>query len=380
MNIGSVPDGSFRTLVCRMAFASVRGMMFSLASSILAVTGSEEQFFAMRENELAALLGFRSRIFSEEYRRTLLERAEREAEYVEAHAIRPVYFTDPDYPALLLECEDAPLMIYMLGNAPLNDMYMLGVVGTRHATAYGVDFTRRLVSGLAEQCAGTVCIVSGLAFGIDVAAHRAALEAGLPTVAVVAHGLNTIYPAQHRSVAVDIIDHGGCLVTEYTSADAVHKGNFLARNRIVAGMCQALVVAESAERGGALVTARLASGYNREVFALPGRISDRWSQGCNRLIASNTAALIQDSSQLIDSLGWPRRTDVSQSSGTQPQLPFLTDEESRLLDYLNASPDSHLNDIAVSLDIPQGRLNGLLLELEFKNLILRKPGGFFSPA
>lgn len=353
-----------------MAFASVRGLLLPVASRLLDAIGSEENFFTMSSSELAAVSGFSNRIFADEYRAGLLERAAREYEYVLSRHIRMIYFTDEAYPKRLLQCDDAPMMLYGVGDCGLNSVLPLAIVGTRHATAYGVDFVTRLIRGLADRCSARVMIVSGLAFGIDIAAHRAALDCGLPTVAVVAHGLNTVYPAQHRQTAVDIVHHGGMMLTEYTSAAPVHKGNFLARNRIVAGMCDATVVAESARKGGALITARIAGAYSREVFALPGRVSDRWSEGCNHLIADNMAHLLTDADQLIEMMGWP----VS-DTGQEPSLfAELSPEEEHVRDWLAVHPDAHLNDIAVALDIPHGRLNGLLLEMEFKDIIICKPG------
>lgn len=357
--------------VSRMAFAMVRGLLRPVAEQMLERIGSEEAFFTMSESELAAVNGFNSRIFGNDYRASLVEKAKREAEYVDAHNISALYFRDYEYPHRLGQCDDAPLMLYGCGSSDLNDVLPVAIVGTRHATAYGVDFVNRIVEGLARRCHQKVLIVSGLAFGIDIAAHRAALDAGLSTVAVVAHGLNTLYPAQHRSTAADIIRNGGMLITEYTSADPVHKGNFLARNRIVAGLCDATVVAESARKGGALVTARIASEYNRDVFALPGRCGDVWSEGCNLLIRNHGAQLVTDADQLIESMGWA----VDEDELEQPSLfPELTEEERVLIEWLRLHPDSQLNDLAVTLDIAQGRLNGMLLELEFKGLVLRKPG------
>lgn len=370
----------FQTDIHRIALAMTRGLLPSLALQLVERTGSVANFFNMSESELSALLGFRNRIFSADYRRDILAKAEREAEYIHANNIVPLFYGDDDYPRALAECDDAPLLLYTLGGRAIGPATrMLSIVGTRHATPYGVDFVNRLVADIAAMCGNDICIVSGLAFGIDIAAHRAAIAAELPTIAVVAHGLNTIYPAQHRSDAVRIIDTGGMLMSEYTSTDAIHKGNFLARNRIVAGLSEALLVAESGEKGGAMVTARLAGAYSREVFALPGRISDRWSRGCNRMIAANAATLVESADDLIDALRWPR-TAAACAASAEPTLPLLSPEEQRMADYLTTHPDSHLNDLAVELDISPGRLNALLLELEFRNIVIRKPGGRFSLA
>lgn len=357
-------------LIYKMAFGSLRGLMLPVASRLLEVVGSEQHFFEMSSSELSAISGFSNRLFGDSHRAALLERARREFEFVASRQIDTLYFTDDHYPQRLTNCDDAPLMMYGCGNCDLNSVLPVAIVGTRHATAYGVDFVKRLVKRLAEKCRQRVLIVSGLAFGIDVAAHLVALDADLPTVAVVAHGLNTIYPAQHRSIAADIIRKGGMLLTEYASSEPVHKGNFLARNRIIAGMCDVTIVAESARKGGALVTARIAGAYNRDVFALPGRTTDKWSEGCNDLIADNAAHLITDADQLIEAMGWT----VAEIQEEPKLFEDLSDEEQRLIDWLTDHPDAHLNDIAVALNIAHGRLNGLLLELEFKDMVICKPG------
>ena len=249
------------TLVYRIAFASLRGINAVMARELMARLGSEEEFFRASRSQLAAIMGFRNRLMEPDYRHKMVEDARREADFISANSINAVYYTDESYPDLLANCDDAPLMLYSLGDADLSPRYSIAVVGTRHATPYGLDFTDRLVKGLAERVNGEVTVLSGLAYGVDVAAHKAAMRYGLPTIGVLAHGLNTIYPAVHRAVAADMVRQGGALVTDYRSIDAVHKGNFLARNRIVAGMSHCLIVVESARKGGAMVTAKIASGY-----------------------------------------------------------------------------------------------------------------------
>lgn len=359
----------------RLAFGSMAGVTLSTAERLLERCGGEANFFTMKESELSALAGFSNRMFSDAFREDILERARRELEYAEAHNIRLLYFRDPSYPANLLDCEDAPLLMFSLGQCDVNNCQTLGIVGTRHATPYGVSFVKRLVEEIAANVTRPVAIVSGLAYGIDIAAHRAALDNGLPTIAVVAHGLNTIYPAVHRQSAADIVRHGGAIMTEYFTGMAPHRGNFLARNRIVAGLSEGLFVAESARKGGALVTARIAGTYGRSVFALPGRISDCYSEGCNLIIARNQASLVTDPMQIIEDLGWETKPDDNVQQSLFPQL---TDDEIRVLTYLGDNPDMHISTMAVDLNIPHARLNAMLMEFEFKELILRKPGGLYA--
>lgn len=363
--------------VFRIAFASLRGLTLPSATQLLERCGSEENFFAMSERELCAISGFKNRMFSAEFREKLLERMRREAEFADAHGIHAVTFADDAYPQRMLDCDDAPLMIYTLGRCDLNAMHMIGIVGTRHATAYGVDFVNRFVADIAELSPEPVVIVSGLAYGIDIAAHHAAMKEGLPTVAVLAHGLNTIYPAAHRQAAVNIISRGGMLMTEYASSDTVSKASFLARNRIVAGMTEALIVAESAAKGGALVTARIAGAYGRDVFALPGRTSDQWSEGCNRLIARREAMLVDCAETFLDEMGWPRKVRADEQ---QALFADLTPDETVVLDALRKNPDRTIATLTAATGITHARMNATLLDLEFKGLVLRKPGGIYAPA
>lgn len=307
-------------------------------------------------------------------RRKAIDDATTEQQFVTSNSISTIYFTDDNYPQRLLECVDAPLMIYAIGDCNLNDARFISIVGTRHATIYGESFVDNLIADLASKIDGKLIIISGLAYGIDIAAHRAALKHGIPTIAVLAHGLNTMYPASHRSTAVEIAKTGGMLITEYRSVDQIHKGNFLARNRIVAGLCDCLIVAESAKRGGALVTARLASGYNREVMALPGRTSDKYSEGCNALIASNIAALVTSADDVISIMNWPTKM----TEGSQKELFVnLSPEEEAILEIMTMKGDVTINDLTSRIDMPVHRLMGLLIDMEFRSLIANIPGGLY---
>ena len=362
--------------VFRIAFASVRGLTRSIAAEILARCGSEEEFFSLPASRLSSLMQHSARIFDSAYRDSLLRQAEKEYDFVLCNNIRLTYFTDPGYPARLAEADDAPLMLYTLGDADLNPPAVIGIVGKRHMTPYGRDFTSALVSGLAATLAAPPLIVSGLAFGVDVEAHRAALSAGLPTAAVLAHGLNTIYPAQHRDVAARMVRSGGMLISDYRSCDPVHKGNFLARNRIVAALCDCIVVVESAAKGGALSTAAVAARYNRDIFALPGRCSDKYSAGCNNLIARNVAQLITSPDDLAAAMRWPLRAD-SQTPSQPALFPELSPVEQTILDAMSRRDDITLSELTVATGLPVGRLMAVMVDLEFKRLISPVPGGLY---
>lgn len=358
-------------LTYQVAFASVRGMNVTLAAEIVRRCGSVAAFMDMPQEQLQRIMESRQTIYTDDYRRQKLQQAAAECEFVADNDVRPLFFTDSGYPQRLLQCEDAPAMLYTRGDTDLNRGRMLSIVGTRHATNYGINFTRQLVGELADGVDNLV-IVSGLAYGIDVAAHRAALEAKVPTVAVMATGLSTVYPAEHRSVAMQMVRSGGMLMTEYRSRESVHKGNFVARNRIVAGMSEALLVVESAEKGGALITANLAHGYSRDVFALPGRHSDPYSSGCNRLIGAGVAQLVTSAAGIASAMRWPMRD----AAAPPPSLPIpLNDTEEQIVAFLaRTEQGADLSQISAHTGIGVGKLMSLLIDMEFRHLLLSLPG------
>lgn len=363
----------------RIAFSRIKGINRAIAERILERVNSEEIFFTLPARDLAARLPeLPSALAADSYRRSLLDTALTEIDFITRSRVRAIYFTDDTYPARLAECEDAPLLLYALGDTDLNASRIISIVGTRRATPYGISFVESLVSDLAVKLGPDTVIVSGLAYGIDVAAHRAALKAGLPTIGTLAHGLNTLYPAAHRSIAADMLHNRGMLLTEYASQDALHRGNFIARNRIVAGLADCVVVAESAERGGALATASLAMSYSRDVMALPGRISDTYSRGCNALIARNQAALITCADDLLSVMGWEALRAPDEA--VQPELPLLSPEEESIITYLHTNGEGTLNQMCVDLSIPVSRLMAILMSLEFGGHIITYPGGKYRPA
>ena len=362
----------------RIALAGVKGMNRLLAETLVELTGDVSAFFTLSQRELTELTGWNSTLFSEVERGKALLSATNEISFIRKNNITPLFFTDADYPQRLLECDDAPLMLYYKGNTSLQVPRVVSIVGTRHATPYGKNFVDTLVRDLADACPDTL-IVSGLAYGVDVAAHRAALRYGLPTVGVLAHGLNTIYPAQHRNTAVEMLGNGG-LLTEYTSSQATHRGFFLARNRIVAGLADAVVVVESGIKGGSLFTATIAGDYHRDVFALPGRVGDISSMGCNNLIRQNKAALLTCADDLIEAMGWGnRREQPSQTMLTVEREVDLTAEEQRIMQYLSLNGEGQINRMAVELDTPIATLSATLVELEFKGCVVAFPGGVYRP-
>ena len=364
-------DKGYTSLTWRIAFASLQGMGVDLARKLLDVVGSEEQFFGMSEKELRSLTRGRSKIYSDSYRRDVLQRAVQEEAFIHEHGINVSYFTDEDYPHRLIEAPDAPAMIYTLGRCDLESAHVISVVGTRHATQYGIRFCDTFIGELSQRLPDLV-VVSGLAYGIDIAAHRAALKHGVPTVAVLPRGLNRIYPATHRNDAIAIARRGGMLLTDYTSQDPVQKSNFLARNRIVAALSDCTVVVESAGSGGALVTASLAMSYDRDVMAVPGRCGDEFSAGCNKLIATNKAALITSADDLLAAMRWEG------ASARQPQqlalFPDLSKEEQAVVDVIRDHGEIHLNALADVLQQPVYKLMSTLVELDCRKVIVTLPG------
>lgn len=360
--------------VFQIAFSSIKGMSREVAESILAVVGSEERFFLLSEKELQECCRLSNKIFSESYRNGLLERAEHELAYIEDKGIDALYFTDDGYPVRFLTASDAPLLLYQKGTCDLNAKKVVAIVGTRHATGYGIGLCRELVHGLKALLGKEVVIVSGLAYGIDITAHTAALDAGLPTIAVMAHGLDMVYPAQHRSIAVDMVRGNGAVITEYPSNTRIHRSNFLARNRIVAALADCTVVVESAVKGGALVTANIASSYGRDVFAFPGRLTDEFSEGCNRLINKNVATLVSSAGDLADAMRWER---ISQAPKQQELFVNLTDDELHICNLLG-SKNMHINELGMVLGLPVHKLLSMLVDLEFKGVVMSVPGNKYE--
>lgn len=306
----------------------------------------------------------------------VLPRAEQELNFICDKRIQCLCINDTDYPLRLKECPDAPIALFFKGNADLNSRHILNIVGTRHCTEYGKDLCQRFIADLKEICPDTL-VVSGLAYGIDIQAHNKALEAGLQTVGVLAHGLDQIYPRMHRNTAESMLQQGG-LLTEFMSGTNADKINFVRRNRIVAGITDATIVVESANKGGALITAELAESYNRDVFAFPGRITDRYSEGCNNLIRKNKATLLQSAEDFVTFMGWQNNNPSNKKNSIQlPLFPELTSEEEKIVDCLMKADCKQINQISIETNIPINRISALLFSLEMKGIIKMLQGGSY---
>lgn len=310
-----------------------------------------------------------------------MRRAETELRFMEQHRIRALTLTSDDYPQRLTECPDAPIVLYYTGNADLNQEKIVSIVGTRRITTYGQDLVRRFMSELRGLCP-QVLIVSGLAYGVDINAHRQALENGYETVGVLAHGLDQIYPYRHRDTAAQMLNHGG-LLTEFMTQTNADKPNFVRRNRIVAGMADAVILVESAAKGGGLITAEIAQSYARSVFAFPGNVGQMYSEGCNNLIRDNGAGLISNADDFVKAMGWPTMKDMplwlmqSPHSAGSTQMPDLSQEEQQVVSLLQQTNDLQLNIITVKTGIPIGRLTALLFQLEMKGMVKPMAGGMY---
>ena len=307
-----------------------------------------------------------------------LQRAEEEYRYAEENSVQVLTLNDARYPQRLRECPDAPLVLYYKGVADLNQSRVISIVGTRFCTAYGQDLVRRFIIDLRTHCPHAL-IVSGLAYGIDVAAHRNALENGYETVAVLAHGLDTLYPSRHANTAKKMLYQGG-LLTEYPTHTNVDKGNFVRRNRIVAGISDATILVESAAHGGGLITTRIARDYSRDVFAFPGPVGAQFSEGCNNLIRDNGAALISSADDFVRAMGWEEDAlrAKAQKNGIERQLfPELTDEEKLVVEALQKHNDLQINVLSVQTNIAIGPLTAILFTLEMKGVVRPLSGGAY---
>lgn len=306
-----------------------------------------------------------------------VSKATEEFSFINKHNIKFYSLLDDDYPWLLSQIMDPPVVLFQLGDLNLNGEHNLSVVGTRRCTSYGVSFCNELVKDLGEYFQD-LKIISGLAYGIDAAAHQAALDSGIPTIAVVAHGLDMIYPSGNRSLARNIIKNGGAIISEYPSKSTPYAGRFLERNRIVAGLSQMTMIVESEIKGGAMSTANLAFHYNREVGALPGRKTDKTSSGCNHLIRNNKASLVSSAAELITTVGW-KPLDIAVENRQLNLFPELEGDALKIYEFLKFSNEPKtLDAIQQRTAINPAALMASLTELEFDGIIQRQPGGRYS--
>ncbi len=343
------------------------------AKKLIASCGSPSAIFDDKEGALLKIGGVGKRnIHSLKDPRFLYE-AEEEYRFIQKNSLRIVLCTDPDYPQYLRHCADGPILLFLKGNIDLENKRIISVVGTRHMTAYGRAFCERFIEEIAPL---DPVIVSGFAFGVDICIQLQAVKHGLQTIGCLAHGLNQVYPREHLRYVRAIEEKGG-FITEFWSTSRPERVNFLRRNRIIAGLSQATIVVESAERGGSLVTADIASSYDRDVFAVPGRSEDRYSAGCNNLIKQHKAQLISSAADLVYLLNW----DLKEPKTTAVQKQLFTEletDEKIIYDYLSSRGKQSMDTIAISCKMPVFKLSSTLLKMEMKGVVRPLPGKFFE--
>lgn len=366
-----------KEVVCRIALGSVRGLGLATIKSLITAMGSAQAVFENVNDVRPYLRGYASDILSQLGNRNIIKAAEEEVERAVKNKIDIIIDTDMAYPSRLRDCPDAPPLLFFRGNADLNAIRVVSIVGTRHATPYGRDLCHDFVRELSELCPGTL-IVSGLAYGIDIEAHRAALEAGLPTVAVLAHGFDRIYPPVHRPTAVQMLGNGG-LLTEYKTDTRPDRQNFVCRNRIIAGLADATVVVESALHGGALITASLANDYSRDCFAFPGRIGDEYSAGCNRFISENRAGLLLSASDFVKKMMWDVDMTPGKNRHVQRQLFVeLSPDEEKVVEALRSHGDLQLNALVLATSMPVNKLSPIMFNLEMNGVVRVLAGNVYQ--
>ncbi|MFC5282699.1 DNA-processing protein DprA [Pedobacter alpinus] len=352
-----------------IAITMVKGIGDITIKSLIGYCGSAEEVFNTKQSTLEKIPGVGPKIAKNIVTHSAFERAEQELKFVEKFKIQPLFFTDADYPKRLRNCNDSPVLVYFKGNANLNNQKVIAIVGTRKASNYGRAFCEKLIDGLKEH---QPIIISGLAYGIDVAAHKAALAYNQSTIGVLGHGLDRIYPALHRSVAEKMLESGG-LITEFPSLTNPDRQNFPKRNRIIAGMVDAVIVVEAAKKGGALITAEIANSYNRDVFALPGKIDDEFSEGCNFLIKTNRANLITCPKDIEYIMGWQLENTLKHKETPKLFVELNTDEK-LIFDIIKESSVLSIDDLQIKANMPQSKLAMLLLSLEMQSVIIALPG------
>ncbi len=359
----------------KVAFSFLTGLGSINARKVIAYSGGVEAFFREKKQNLLKVPGIGKNIIQKLDRDAALRDAESELKFIEGNAIKVAFYLDENFPQRLLNCPDSPMTLYYKGEIDFNASRVLSVVGTRNATEYGRENCDKLIKALASHAEKTV-IMSGLAYGIDISAHKAAMKYNLPTVAVVGHGFHMMYPAQHRKYAEEII-HSGGIISEFTSKSAIDPRHFVRRNRIVAGMADATVVIESARKGGSLTTAEIANSYNRDVFAYPGRTGDVYSQGCNHLIKTNQAHLIESIADLEYILGW--ENDESKKDAVQAKMFIeLSPEEELIVGLLKDKNKLGIDVLSLKSNLPMSKVSSLLLKMEFEGLIRALPGKIYS--
>jgi DNA processing protein len=356
-----------------LALLKVEGIGDVVAKKLLNHFPTAESIFKAKASKLSAIDGIGQVLIKNLKNKSIFELAKAELHFIAENDIKVLLYKDENYPNRLKHCIDGPILLFASGNIDFNNRKIISIVGTREITTYGTEFCKKLIEDLAPL---NPIIVSGFAYGVDIVAHKAAMDNNLQTIGVIAHGLNQVYPKVHKKYVGKMEENGGFL-TEFWSTSNPEKENFVKRNRIVAGMCEATIVIESAEKGGSLITANLANDYNRDVFAVPGRISDKFSQGCNNLIKTQRAHLLTSAADILYILNW--ELQPKEEKVIQKQL-FITleNDEQKLYDYLIKNGKQLLDVIALDCDLPVFKTASILLNMELKGVVRPLPGKLFE--
>ncbi len=347
------------------------------AKKLIAYCGGVEGVFKQSKSALLKIPGIGEVIANYIAKQKVLDKAKLEVDFVQKHNISTFFYLDSDYPNRLRHCDDGPIVLFVKGKEEIdfNHTKIISVVGTRNITDYGKEVCENIINNLVKRGHNPI-IVSGLAYGVDVCAHKAALKNNIPTIAVLGHGLDKMYPAVHRSVAKEIFKQGA-LITDFPSETQFDRNNFIKRNRIIAGLSDATIVVESAETGGSLITADIAMSYNREVLAVPGAVHQKYSKGCNLLIKSNKAALLESADDVEFQLGWETKAD--QEKHTQLNIfPELSREDQVVYDVIREHGQEVIDVICFKTKMPSSKVSSILLKLEFDGLIKCRPGKVFA--
>ncbi|MFH1005097.1 MAG: DNA-processing protein DprA [Bacteroidota bacterium] len=364
----------------QIAITLVPGIGDVLAKNLIAYCGSAEAVFSEKKHKLKKIPGVGEMLAGTLQNKTImnevLERANHEIKFIEKENIIPLFFTDQNYPKRLKQCDDGPVMLYTKGKMNLNAERIISIVGSRRHTAYGRKICEQMIADFVPY---NILVVSGLAYGIDICAHRASLKNNIPTAAVLAHGLEKIYPSDHSSTASEMLNNGG-LITEFISNTQMNPEYFPRRNRIVAGLSDAVIVVEAAAKSGALITANIANSYNRDVFAVPGKVDDVLSEGCNYLIKLNKAALIRSAEDVIYFLMWEKQQQGQNNKHALQQQLFvkLSPEEEIIVNVLKEKGNIHIDALCFDAKFTTSKTATLLLNLEFSGLVKSLPGKMYS--
>ena len=361
-------------LIYQLALTEVPNIGCVHAKILVQQLGSAENIFKAKLQWLEKIEGIGSIRAASIKAFKDFEKAEDEIKFIEKYKIKPLFITDKDYPKRLLNCYDSPTLLFYKGDADLNSSKIVAIIGTRNHTEYGKQQTEKLIKEISSQ---NILIVSGMAYGIDAIAHKASLKNDLATVGVLGHGLDQIYPPDHSNLAKDMVKNGGGLLTEFRSNTKPDKHNFPTRNRIVAGMSDATVVIETGEKGGSMITAELANGYNRDVFALPGRVTDTKSAGCNFLIRNNKAMLLTDAEEIIEMMGWEEKIKKAKVKSQKELFIELNKEEKLIVDILNEKESVHIDELNFKSGLSSSSAAAAILSLELQNVIISLPGKLY---